>query len=216
MRVLMVIAIVCAPGVAWAGDACFDTDGPETIRALERYAAGKGTADELDVECIGQWYGDDLTAADEARVVAACVKVAARAKGRRDPSVDPYCVMVALASGAAKAGTRDLVGEELAKKTTWMEPPPYGALARSGDPRVRPFALERFQRSRAAYAKKYGKKKPPTWAADLWRRHQLAFVGALALVGMDEDLALLDELAAGAGTGLLDAIANARAAISAR
>jgi hypothetical protein len=195
-RTLAIAGFLCslalAPSPARAGEFCGDLDGPGVLRALDRYADGKA-GPPFDVACIEQSFGDPAGGKERSRVLVSCTKAVLVPASKRRPEVDRYCVNLVARAGAGKVGDRDLVAELIAAPADWNQPPPYEALAATGDARVRPFVLAAFAQHRATWRKK---KLRAAWALDEWARHEVAVLRALAQVGTAADVALIDELAA--------------------
>lgn len=187
MRLLWVALFL--GGVAHAGEFCGGLDGPGAVRELQRYAAGKGGM--VNTQCFTQSYGDKLPGAVQAQIRTACAQAVQLPAAKRSSDLDSWCVLEVLASGSARAGDRDLVGELVAKPWAWDGWAPYAALAASGDARARPFVLAEFAKHRETWRKK---KLRAGWAKDTWRSHELAVLAALEKVGTAEDVPLVDEI----------------------
>jgi hypothetical protein len=207
-------AVLASAAGARAGDFCGSLDGPAALRALERYAAGRGGA--VHPGCFEQVYGARLPDAVQARVLAACTRAVVLPAARRTfADLDAWCVLGVLTSGTARVGDRDLVGELVARRWSWDDWPPYVALAASGDARVRPFVLAQLATHREAWRKKGLR---AAWARDAWLHHELHVLAALERIGTREDLAAIDEIAADQPRDrrVADAARRARAAAGGR
>jgi hypothetical protein len=191
MRVFGICGMLLVAAGARAGDFCGSLDGPAAVRQLEKYAAGKGG--QVNPRCFEQSYGDELPAAVDARLLAACTRAVGLPKPARADELDDYCTLRVLSRGTGRVGDRDLVGELLAKPWAWDGWAPYGTLAASGDPRVRPFVLAQYATHRDAWRKK---RLRAAWAKDIWRTHELSVLGALEKIGTPDDLAVIAEIEA--------------------
>ena len=211
MRLLWVALFL--GGVAHAGEFCGGLDGPGAMRELQRYAAGKGGM--VNERCFTQSYGEKLPDAVEAQIRAACAQAVQLPAAKRSSDLDSWCMLEVLASGSARAGDRDLVGELIAKPWAWDRSAPYRALAASGDARARPFVLAEFAKHRETWRKK---KLHAGWAKDAWRSHELSVLAALEKVGTAEDVPLVDEIERDEpkDKGVAAAAGRARAAAAAR
>jgi hypothetical protein len=186
----LLVALLFVPLTARAGDFCGDDTGPNTISKLEHYRGGRPQS--FDVDCIAQWWNDAVPAIVQVRVVAACTKVVAIAKKKRDADLDLWCTGQVMLAGTGQVGDRDLVAEVIAKGGTWDAWAPYGWLAATGDARVRPFVLAQLADHQAAWKKR---KRHPLWARDLWLKNEVDVVDALAKVGTRDDLAIVEAIA---------------------
>jgi hypothetical protein len=206
-RALGLSMLILLAADARAGDFCGSLDGAAAVRELERYADGKDG--RVLPECFTQSYGDELPAAVDARVLAACTRALGLAAQRRNEGLDSWCALRVLSRGTARAGDRDLVGELIARAWRWDGWAPYQALAATSDARVRPFVLQQYAAHRDAWRKK---RLRAAWARDSWRSHELAVLAALEKIGTADDLTVIAEIEAAEprDRGIARAVAAAR------
>jgi hypothetical protein len=198
MKTIVVIAVTlwALAGVARAGLICpHDDHGNDdpgaTVRTLEQFAAGKGSADDIQFAelCLGGPSSHPFTA----RVVTACEKIV-----RKDTAHLETCMSLAARVGAGKLDGRDVFEWVVTLPrapwdTDWIGPRSGLFLLEDlGDPRGAAVVIatwkEMIPKAAALERKHVGMDE---WSG--WRQHAAEILGSLGSGA--EDAAFLDEQA---------------------
>lgn len=108
-------------------------------------------------------------------------------------------------------GKVDLVKKITSRPAGPFEEPGFEALSTSGDPRARPYVVDKLT---AALAK-VGTHKLTGWRSGAWDKFRIAALHALVRVGTADDVALVEQLLAAAKKGEKGVVAAANATLEA-